>query len=265
MIGFKQIIVASVVASTIGFTGISQASLYDRGNGLVYDDVLNITATKDVNLFQTQAANDKNLINNIISTIGSVTDRNGTRPLTTSDFSAGSGTMNWWGAQAWVSYLNNQNYDGYNNWRLPNSTNFFGYTYSQQSELAYLFNVELNNQTYVLPNGNLNYSWTGNPNPTFLDAAHSNTQDSLSNYLQAFSYSTGGTYWYGTEYEYFSGNAYTFRSSYGDQTMGGKGAPYYAWAIRSGDVDAVPVPAAFWLFGSGLMGLLGLRRRGNIG
>ena len=30
---------------------------------------------------------------------------------------------------------------------------------------------------------------------------------------------------------------------------------------RSGDVSAVPVPAAVWLFGSGLMGLLGLARR----
>jgi len=36
---------------------------------------------------------------------------------------------------------------------------------------------------------------------------------------------------------------------------------YYALAVRPGDVSAVPVPAAVWLFGSGLMGLLGLARR----
>jgi len=36
---------------------------------------------------------------------------------------------------------------------------------------------------------------------------------------------------------------------------------YYAWAVYSGDVSAVPVPAAVWLFGSGLMGLVGLDRR----
>ncbi|MCP4042838.1 MAG: VPLPA-CTERM sorting domain-containing protein, partial [Gammaproteobacteria bacterium] len=29
----------------------------------------------------------------------------------------------------------------------------------------------------------------------------------------------------------------------------------------SGDVSAVPVPAAVWLFGSGLIGLLGVARR----
>ncbi len=35
----------------------------------------------------------------------------------------------------------------------------------------------------------------------------------------------------------------------------------YAWAVRDGDVGAVPVPAAVWLFGSGLIGLLGVARR----
>ena len=35
----------------------------------------------------------------------------------------------------------------------------------------------------------------------------------------------------------------------------------FAWAVHSGNVSAVPVPAAVWLFGSGLIGLLGLARR----
>ena len=34
-----------------------------------------------------------------------------------------------------------------------------------------------------------------------------------------------------------------------------------AWAVHSGDVSAVPIPGAVWLFGSGLIGLLGLARR----
>jgi len=34
----------------------------------------------------------------------------------------------------------------------------------------------------------------------------------------------------------------------------------YAWAVRDGDVAAIPVPAAVWLFGSSL-GLLGFWRR----
>ena len=35
----------------------------------------------------------------------------------------------------------------------------------------------------------------------------------------------------------------------------------YAWAVQSGDISAVPVPAAVWLFGSGLIGLAGFDRR----
>ncbi len=33
------------------------------------------------------------------------------------------------------------------------------------------------------------------------------------------------------------------------------------WTFQVGDVGAVPVPAAIWLFGSGLIGLLGFARR----
>jgi len=32
-------------------------------------------------------------------------------------------------------------------------------------------------------------------------------------------------------------------------------------AVQSGDVSAVPVPAAVWLFDSGLLGLVGVARR----
>ena len=36
---------------------------------------------------------------------------------------------------------------------------------------------------------------------------------------------------------------------------------FYAWAVHDGDVGAVPVPAAVWLFGSGLLALIGVARR----
>ena len=36
----------------------------------------------------------------------------------------------------------------------------------------------------------------------------------------------------------------------------------YAWAIRGDGVGSmVPIPAAAWLFGSGLLGLLAVKRR----
>ena len=36
---------------------------------------------------------------------------------------------------------------------------------------------------------------------------------------------------------------------------------FYAMAVYDGDVAAVPIPAAVWLFGSGLLGLIGVARR----
>lgn len=35
----------------------------------------------------------------------------------------------------------------------------------------------------------------------------------------------------------------------------------YGWAVQSGNVSPVPIPAAAWLFSSGLIGLLGIARR----
>lgn len=37
--------------------------------------------------------------------------------------------------------------------------------------------------------------------------------------------------------------------------------PFTGWAVRYGDVPSVPVPATVWLFGSGLISLVGLARR----
>jgi len=36
---------------------------------------------------------------------------------------------------------------------------------------------------------------------------------------------------------------------------------FYAWAVQSGDVSTVSVPAAVWLFGSGLLGLVSVAKR----
>ena len=37
--------------------------------------------------------------------------------------------------------------------------------------------------------------------------------------------------------------------------------PYSAWAVHDGNVGTVPAPAAVWLFGSALVGLVGIGRR----
>jgi hypothetical protein len=68
-------------------------------------------------------------------------------------------------------------------------------------------------------------------------------------------------YWSGTEYAPYSNEAWGFDFGGGDQGTGDKSyLNVYAWAVRAGDVAAVPLPAAVWLFGTALMGLLGMRR-----
>ena len=54
---------------------------------------------------------------------------------------------------------------------------------------------------------------------------------------------------------------WVFYTDSGRQSYHIKNYGLYGWAVRSGDVSAVPVPAAVWLFGSGLIGLLGLAKR----
>jgi len=72
-------------------------------------------------------------------------------------------------------------------------------------------------------------------------------------------------YWSGSEVAPSPGDAWYFITNNNVQANGGKYGQYYALAVRLGDVAAVPVPGAFWLFGSALVGLMGLKRRSNIG
>ncbi len=58
-----------------------------------------------------------------------------------------------------------------------------------------------------------------------------------------------------------SSNAWVFNFNIGSQRNLDELVSLFAWAVRSGDVSAVPVPAAVWLFGSGLIGLLGIAKR----
>lgn len=71
----------------------------------------------------------------------------------------------------------------------------------------------------------------------------------------------GGTYWSATTDTGSAIKAWAFHIDSGAQNTNFKSGGGFAWAVRSGDVSAVPVPAAVWLFGSGLIGLLGVARR----
>ena len=66
-------------------------------------------------------------------------------------------------------------------------------------------------------------------------------------------------YWSGTTYAPGT-SVWFFNIGNSTQSTTVKSSTLYAWAVRAGDVVAVPVPAAAWLFGSALLWLMGVRR-----
>lgn len=142
---------------------IANAAFYNRGNGLVYDDVLNVTWSQDANLFKSMLDNsgEKNIF----------IEKNGFS--STLDFNINTGAMTWAGATSFINYLNINNFSGFNDWRLPsispiNGNNFIfssmstewftgnfdnGYNINSiKSELGYLFYSNLGLKA-VISNG----------------------------------------------------------------------------------------------------------------
>jgi hypothetical protein len=119
---------------------------------------------------------------------------------------------------------------------LPTSNAISGYNGSAGNELGQLFYSELSGTAgNNIPN-----------TPTFTNE-------------QAYAY------WSGTEYASDPVTAWGFGTHDGVQGSFIKGFQTYAWAVSPGQVSAVPVPGAVWLMGTGLLGLLGLKRRGHAG
>ena len=237
MIGFKKTATVVLLAG-LHFTGTSQASLVARTGGMVYDDVNNITWASDANLFQTQAAGNANLVTEIIAGNGGIilntpNDYNpsGTYTLTTADFTTTTGKMTWWGAQAWA---NNLTLGGVTGWILPTTVSADKQTGSQM--------------------GDLFYKQLGGVADNSIATTHNDNYNLFTN-VQSY-------YWSGSEYAPYPGSAWYYYITNGVQSSGGKVSNnQYAWAVHSGDVAAVPVPGAVWLFGSGLIGLLSFTRK----
>ena len=190
------------------------------------------------------------------------------------DANAAGTTMNWADANTWVTGLS---IDGVTGWRLPDTNPINGSSYdyaynydgstdggynmsaagtvyegSLGSEIAYLFYTTLGNTGFYNTDG----TETGCTPP---DYCLTNTGP-FTNIQTPF---TGG-YWSEAEHNNFVGTPAAWFFSFYDGYQGNydiNSDVLYAWAVHDGDVSAVPVPTAVWLFGSGLIGLVGFARR----
>lgn len=148
------------------------------------------------------------------------------------------GSMTWSTANSWITAMNadgGTGYLGFNDWRLPttllpdstcSNTNSSGFNCTG-SEMGHLYNVD--GITLATPD-------------LFTD-------------IQS------NRYWTGTEFTPDPSAEWDFDFSNGNQLANFKVSNDFAWAVRPGDVSTVPIPAAVWLFGSGLLGLAGVARR----
>jgi hypothetical protein len=169
------------------------------------------------------------------------------------------GYINWPGAKFWIDAMNTANYLGYNGWRLPTVTDTgtagcnLGYTGTDcgwnvdtaTGEMAHMFYTTLGDRAYYDTSGNYPQAGWGLTNT-----------GPFSN-LQSYSY------WSATGYALHATLAWHFDFLYGVQFQFDKTNTLYGWVVHSGDVGAavVPLPAAVWLFGSGLLGLISVGRK----
>lgn len=182
------------------------AALYNRGNGMLYDNVLDITWITDAGLARNTHFD----------------------------------TLDWWVASQWASDLV---YGGYSDWRLPSmDVNSDGIIVDcipsasteltcRDNEYAYLFRqygISLDTPGDFINIGDLHY-WSETENPVYPNLAY------------LFNLESG------------------FQGTTSKITINRN-----ALAVRDGDVTAVPVPAAIWLFITGISGLFGLALRKRV-
>jgi len=221
-----RLLTAGLLLSLNAFAA-QAASLSVNGftTGLVYDSASNITWTADANLLASLESADSGLPAAIINDIGSITDSLGVHTLTTNDFSGG-GAVTWWGAEAYVAYLNFVGYKGQTDWFLPSI-----------AELTTLFSTNL-----------------GELNGTSISGQH-NSDYSLFSNVQSWAY------WSGNEYGPNPYYAVLWNSLYSGANGLVKDTHLYAWAALPGEVAAVvPEPGVLWLLAGGLLVCRSLRR-----
>ena len=268
---------AICMAALSWFPLIVNAALFDRGGGLVYDSVLDITWLRNANpLFEAPTeVCPPELGGEVCFPEGGKT---------------GAVTF-----EAAVEFVENLAYydairdETYNDWRLPtvspingtdyqtnftnNATSDEGYARTTTdgsdggwrdgngdpvSELGHMFYVNLENKGSCTPNDASSASCNAQP------GSETDNYGIFENLEKDPSVHFNNSYWTGTQIGDGKAGYQNFRSGFkgrGDTEASGNPDYLYVWAVRDGDVSPVPVPAALYLFAPGVLGLLGLARR----
>lgn len=199
----KKIVFISLFLQGLIMSAVSQATLVDRGGGMVYDDELDVTWLQDANYAKT------------------------------SGYDA-DGLMNWKAAKVWAGQLV---YGGFDDWRLPivSPVNGSSFNYrleydgssdrsynitSGNSELAFMFYVNLKNKS--------SYDVLGNATPC-PDSDCLVKPGLFKNFKSSI-------YWSGIGYKPITSVAWAFDNHLSRQNGVNKKVEAYAWAVRSGDV-----------------------------
>lgn len=202
-----------IALALLGLTSTTaQSALHDRGNGLIYDDVLDVTWLQDAR-----------------------------KPYTSGYLRDWSGVMRW---QPAIDYAESFEYAGFDDWRLPryNFTDNNNDTYpdctqnpnldctfeNRHSEIEYMFEVNLGNPS--------NGAQFANLNATFIDGTTGELKTILN--LNNPNIPTGSGYWHETQ-NIYPGNedrAWAYNHQNGQVGNTSLANVNHAWLVRDGDV-----------------------------
>jgi len=207
---YLRLCVRDSLATSLGHVGTAQAELHNRGGGMIYDDVLDITWLWDANYAQTSGYDS-------------------------------DGLMGWEEAVAWAAQLS---YGGYDDWRLPSALNKDGLLVPcdttnvdcPDSELGHLFHV-----TFGF--GVDNPLWPSHTRQEMIDDAKRpfiNLQ--LVYWTGTTVAGVPGRAW-AFLFDEIGYNLYLRKGENDDGQGPGSAQHAWAWAVRDGDVaQAPPLP-----------------------